>query len=716
MTTIHFVLLTTVLVTTNADCRDNFGSNCLSNATICHPYAVSMSTRCEFVKCCCSNQLEDPMFDYLQFQFCHNWGQRISPYVEIANAIVLVIIAINIFLMLGNLANNFFSLIMTDISEAFGVSHNIAGVTFLAFGNGAPDIFSSLTAIGLGGEQLKLAFGGLLGGAVFIPILVTAVIATYASKKPPKVSKKPFIRDCIFLLFAALYIFILTMYGTVNIWTASAMIILYFIYVTIAILNEVYIKLKKETLTSSSSTATRSRKYTLTDKIVMKVAVLFHMPISNDTENETLNEISTAANVAAYASNTSLASGQYQSIGFNQMATTKSLLQLRESQANYNRSNEEDDDEFDIETMSDILSMVLTEKRIETNKCTHWSIKLLLFLFRLPTFIVDCLCKITIPLTNEKYWNDMLSILSCITAPLWVLFSFGIFEYWYIAIALSFPCIIASSYYARKKYISDENDTNIDTEHSININTALTKDEDRIDSMVSIMELTNTKTKYKPKRTSTITHSKISNRKYTHISIPMNSQTPNSQNVSGTNIDLYGEITEIEPSKQAVMKYFFLFVGFVSAIAWINLLATELINILTTLGIASNIDLGFLGLTVLAWGNCIGDLVADVGVCKKGYPKMAIAAAISGPTLNILIGAGLGTTIACVKKGSIDLPMSDNIFFGCLGVIIGILLYIIVVASSSWRLNKSFGYFLYGYYVLFLIVNILGYRYTVTGF
>ena len=162
------------------------------------------------------------------------------------------------------------------------------------------------------------------------------------------------------------------------------------------------------------------------------------------------------------------------------------------------------------------------------------------------------------------------------------------------------------------------------------------------------------------------------------------------------------------------MKYYFLFIGFLSAIAWMNVVATELINILTTLGIASDIDLAILGLTVLAIGNSIGDLVACVGVSKKGYARMGIAAAIGGSTLNILIGLGLGTTIVVMTDNGRDdlkMPLSSSIFYGCIGTMIGITIYFFLVFCSSWRLTKSAGYFLYLYYALFLVINVLAYIY-----
>ena len=48
-----------------------------------------------------------------------------------------------------------------------------------------------------------------------------------------------------------------------------------------------------------------------------------------------------------------------------------------------------------------------------------------------------------------------------------------------------------------------------------------------------------------------------------------------------------------------------------------------------------------LGLTLLAWGNCLGDLNADVAMTKKGFGEMAITGCMAGPVFNILMGVGV---------------------------------------------------------------------------
>merc|ERR1711933_483011 len=124
--------------------------------------------------------------------------------------------------------------------------------------------------------------------------------------------------------------------------------------------------------------------------------------------------------------------------------------------------------------------------------------------------------------------------------------------------------------------------------------------------------------------------------------------------------------------------------AFLSAVSWIEVVANELVNLLTTLGVISTIDLALLGLTVLAWGNSIGDMIADVSVSKRGYAKMGISAAIGGPT--------------------------SNIFICCIAVMLGIAIYAIWTAVNKWTLKKSFGYFCFAYYFGFLVINVLVYE------
>ena len=74
------------------------------------------------------------------------------------------------------------------------------------------------------------------------------------------------------------------------------------------------------------------------------------------------------------------------------------------------------------------------------------------------------------------------------------------------------------------------------------------------------------------------------------------------------------------------------------SIAWIYATSNEIVSVVTMIGVVTGLSMELLGLTIMAWSNCIGDIVADIAVVKQGFPKMAMAAAIGGPLFSELSG------------------------------------------------------------------------------
>jgi sodium/potassium/calcium exchanger 6 len=70
-----------------------------------------------------------------------------------------------LFSFIGIVASDFFCPNLSTIATYLGLSETTAGVTFLAFGNGSPDVFSTFSAMNQG--TFSLAIGELIGAATF---------------------------------------------------------------------------------------------------------------------------------------------------------------------------------------------------------------------------------------------------------------------------------------------------------------------------------------------------------------------------------------------------------------------------------------------------------------------------------------------------------------------------------------------------------------------
>jgi solute carrier family 24 (sodium/potassium/calcium exchanger), member 6 len=123
-------------------------------------------------------------------------------------------------------ASEFFCPNLATLSETLRMSQSLAGVTFLAIGNGSPDLFSTFAAMKVGSGSL--AIGELIGAAFFITSVVTGSMAIV---NPFKVSRRPFLRDAIFFFGAVIFTVGLLAHGKITTWVTSGMIAYYIVYV-----------------------------------------------------------------------------------------------------------------------------------------------------------------------------------------------------------------------------------------------------------------------------------------------------------------------------------------------------------------------------------------------------------------------------------------------------------------------------------------------------
>uniref|UniRef100_A0A1I8F424 Na_Ca_ex domain-containing protein n=1 Tax=Macrostomum lignano TaxID=282301 RepID=A0A1I8F424_9PLAT len=110
---------------------------------------------------------------------------------------------------------------------------------------------------------------------------------------------------------------------------------------------------------------------------------------------------------------------------------------------------------------------------------------------------------------------------------------------------------------------------------------------------------------------------------------------------------------------KAAPKYHaaFAFIGFLTAIVWIYTFANEVVNILESVGSIFRISSTILGLTVLAWANSIGDVIANTVLARQNFPRVAISACFGGPLFNLLLGVGIPFTIKLLSDGTTEMRL-----------------------------------------------------------
>jgi sodium/potassium/calcium exchanger 6 len=175
--------------------------------------------KCAFVRQNCPDE-EAGIFSYLTLYYC-----RLPHAKPVAFSILVLWLAL-LFSTIGIAASDFFCVNLSTISNLLGMSESMAGVTFLAFGNGSPDVFSTFAAFNT--NSASLAIGELIGAAGFI----TAVVAgSMALVRPFKVARRSFIRDVSFFIVAATFSMVFIWDGKLTLWESCVMVGFYVFYV-----------------------------------------------------------------------------------------------------------------------------------------------------------------------------------------------------------------------------------------------------------------------------------------------------------------------------------------------------------------------------------------------------------------------------------------------------------------------------------------------------
>ncbi|XP_008573600.1 PREDICTED: sodium/potassium/calcium exchanger 1 [Galeopterus variegatus] len=165
-------------------------------------------------------------------------------------------------------------------------------------------------------------------------------------------------------------------------------------------------------------------------------------------------------------------------------------------------------------------------------------------------------------------------------------------------------------------------------------------------------------------------------------------------------------LTVPDVRRQESRKFFV--ITFLGSIVWIAMFSYLMVwwahQVGETIGISEEI----MGLTILAAGTSIPDLITSVIVARKGLGDMAVSSSVGSNIFDITVGLPVPWLLFSLIHGLRPVPVSSNGLFCAIVLLFLMLLFVISsIALCKWRMNKILGFVMFLLYFVFLVISVL---------
>ncbi|XP_061130919.1 sodium/potassium/calcium exchanger 2-like [Syngnathus typhle] len=149
-------------------------------------------------------------------------------------------------------------------------------------------------------------------------------------------------------------------------------------------------------------------------------------------------------------------------------------------------------------------------------------------------------------------------------------------------------------------------------------------------------------------------------------------------------------------------------ITFIGAISWIAFFSYLMVWWAHQVGETFWITEEIMGLTILAAGTSIPDLITSVIVARKGLGDMAVSSSVGSNIFDITVGLPFPWLIYNFINDFKPVEVSSNGLFCAIVLLFLMLLFVIIsIAACKWRMSKLLGFLMFLLYFVFLIVSVL---------
>ncbi|XP_041641868.1 sodium/potassium/calcium exchanger 2 [Cheilinus undulatus] len=149
-------------------------------------------------------------------------------------------------------------------------------------------------------------------------------------------------------------------------------------------------------------------------------------------------------------------------------------------------------------------------------------------------------------------------------------------------------------------------------------------------------------------------------------------------------------------------------ITFLGAICWIAFFSYLMVWWAHQVGETFWITEEIMGLTILAAGTSIPDLITSVIVARKGLGDMAVSSSVGSNIFDITVGLPFPWLIYNIINDFKPVEVSSNGLFCAIVLLFLMLLFVIMsIAACKWRMSKFLGFLMFLLYFVFLVVSVM---------
>ncbi|OBZ86757.1 putative cation exchanger C3A12.06c [Choanephora cucurbitarum] len=648
--------------------------------------------QCAYVKEYCVDATSG-LFNYMQLYYC-------SP-VRPVTLLLMCGWLIYLFGFVGIAASDFFCPNLQTIASVLHLSESLTGVTFLAFGNGSPDLFSTFSA--MQSNMGSLALGELIGAAAFI---VSVVAGSMCAIKPFRAKKFSFIRDVSFFTCAIVLVMLIVSDGLIYFYEAVLLIVFYVFYVCVVVGGNYYMKRRSNYINlverarleyeeNSSEVDTLLRGNFPQDQVDEDEMELYDEGFETEGYRE-MNHHRNGPHPKLRIRTSLFSAIEFQDVVQSLQSSHSHPQLFLPHRSRSVPQHERYIDEVSLHRAESMYNQPQassspplhpTGASNRLNFHPRYAFRRLVNRLFSPQARRQARKYLFPALVGFRQKSLFSKVLSVASTPVMFL------------LTVTLPVV-------RESALSENNGIQLDerTEH-------LLQDFDDMENesqpVVTDMVIQSEKGWVKWLTAVQIVGGPllISFVLITQEVAPASIVLPVALSVSVLVSLVFCLTTSADIPPR--LHWMTCFVGFVVSVVWIFLIANEVVSVLQAIGMALGISEAVLGLTVFALGNSLGDFVANVTMAKMGYPLMAMSACFGGPMLNIMLGIGIGAIcVTSQRNAPYPIGVSKTIVVTSIGLLVVLISSLILVPLNGFKMSRGFGYSWIAIYLICTAINL----------